>query len=173
MSSAASAGESVAPRVLVGRLGRVRRGKRTAFEDVVPEPEVGPQPDRMALTLALAHAVQGAIDRGEIRDQVGAARKLGITRARMSQLLATTLLAPQVQEAILGGAGVDSRRFTARSLRGVVRYDLWARQVAVLLADREPSKTWSPPRGRGGPPAAEVRPSGTAASQGDDTGPTS
>lgn len=47
----------------------------------------------------------------EIKHQAEAARQMGLTRARVSQLLDMTLLAPDVQERVLfaeGAAGVES-----------------------------------------------------------------
>lgn len=86
--------------VLVGKLFRVRRGRGKRFEKEPPkEPEK--RPARIALQLALAYRIQSAIEAGEIRDQAEAARLLGLTRARVSQLLDLTLLAPDIQERIL------------------------------------------------------------------------
>jgi hypothetical protein len=66
-----------------------------------PPAEPTHRPARIAVTLALAHTIQRAIDRGEFRDQAEAARRLGVTRARMTQILDITNLAPDVQEEIL------------------------------------------------------------------------
>jgi hypothetical protein len=46
--------------------------------------------------LALAHHLQGAIDRGLVADRAAIARKLGLTRARVTQLLDILLLAPDL-----------------------------------------------------------------------------
>jgi hypothetical protein len=43
-----------------------------------------------ASMLALAHQIQGAIDRGELADQAEAARRLGLTRARLTQVIDLT-----------------------------------------------------------------------------------
>src|SRR5450759_215481 len=87
-------------RVVSGALHRVRRGRWKGFS---ADPPRGPsrRPARVAVTLALAHQIQRAIDRGEIRDQAEAARRLGLTRARLTQILDLTLLAPDIQEEIL------------------------------------------------------------------------
>ena len=90
MSAAATPGTQV----VTGELHRVRRGRGKGFS-AEPPPEPTRRPARVAVTLALAHMIQRAIDRGEIRDQAEAARRLGLTRARLTQILDLTLLAPQ------------------------------------------------------------------------------
>jgi hypothetical protein len=47
--------------------------------------------------LALAHHSQGAIDRGLVADRAAVARKLGLTRVRVTQLFDLLLLAPDLQ----------------------------------------------------------------------------
>ena len=46
--------------------------------------------------LALAHKIQQAIDGGVVRDRAEVARRLGLTRARVTQLLDLALLAPDI-----------------------------------------------------------------------------
>ena len=86
--------------VVTGELHRIRRGRGQGFS-AEAQPEPARRPARVAVTLALAHTIQRAIDRGEIRDQADAARKLGVTRARLTQIMDLTLLAPDLQERIL------------------------------------------------------------------------
>jgi len=86
--------------VVAGELHRVRRGREKRFSaELASKPSR--RPARGAVTLALAHVIQRAIDRDEIRDQAEAARKLGVTRARITQILDLTLLAPDLQERLL------------------------------------------------------------------------
>jgi hypothetical protein len=61
----------------------------------------------VTIKLALAHKIQNAIDRGIVKDRAEVARKLGLTRARVTQLLDLTLLAPNIQEQILLAETVD------------------------------------------------------------------
>jgi len=61
---------------------------------VVPEPVR--RPARVAIMLALAHKIQQAIDGGVVRDRAEVARRLGLTRARVTQLLDLALLAPDI-----------------------------------------------------------------------------
>ena len=60
------------------------------------------------------------------------ARQLGITRARVTQLLDLTLLAPEIQAEILEMVAVDGREPLAeRELRPLVRCSAWDEQRRV------------------------------------------
>jgi hypothetical protein len=129
-----SADPTSAARIVTGELHRVRRGRGKGFS---AEPPPGPsrRPARVALTLALAYTIQRAIDRGEIRDQAEAARRLGVTRARITQILGLTLLAADIQEEILFPDAVGSlKRINERAMREAVRTPQWADQRSVLVA---------------------------------------
>lgn len=77
--------------------------------------------------VALAHTIQRAVDRGEIRDQAEAARRLAVTLARMTQIMDLTLLAPDLQEKVLALAGGEEP-VSERSLRTFARAAGWKRQ---------------------------------------------
>jgi len=82
--------------------------------------------------LALAHKIQNAIDRGVVRDCADVAMRLGLSRARISQLLDLTLLAPDIQEQILFAESVDGvEPMSESALREVVRLEDWAKQREV------------------------------------------
>ncbi len=49
----------------------------------------------------MAHEIECLITEGAFAKRADAARKLGVTRARISQLLDLTLLAPDLQERLL------------------------------------------------------------------------
>ena len=85
---------------------------------------------RVAQTLALAHKINGMIRAGELRDLADAARALGLTRARVTQLSALLLLAPEIQEAIFDLPLVTNRRdpVSERALRQIVAEPDWTRQ---------------------------------------------
>jgi hypothetical protein len=71
------------------------------------------QPRRVSRTarlLALAYYVERQIDAGAIKDYAEAARILGMSRARMSQVMALLGLPTRVREAILSGEMADSER---------------------------------------------------------------
>jgi len=91
------------------------------------------QPSRAALQLALAHAIERRIEAGALPAYAAAARSLGLTRARLTQLMSMLLLAPEVQEGLLLGA-LD---VSGRSLRAVVREPDWRNQLAVLARESE------------------------------------
>lgn len=123
-------------KVVVGQLHRVRRGRRKAF---VSEARQGPvaRPARVAVQLALAHQIRKAIDSGEVADQATAARQLGLTRARLTQLLGLTLLAPDIQERVLGLESMDGTEpLSERALRPVSWKTSWAEQRAGLGKSR-------------------------------------
>ena len=81
-------------------LHRVRSGKGVGFSDA---PRCAPKmrPLRVARMLALAYEMQALIERGEVRDRAELAWALGLSRARVTQLLDLLLLAPDLQEEIL------------------------------------------------------------------------
>lgn len=96
-------------RIFEGKLHRAQRGHGKTFIDGPPSPPPEPvrRPARVAVMLALAHKIQDAIDRGVVRDRAEVARRLGLTRARITQLMDLTLLAPDLQEQILLAESVD------------------------------------------------------------------
>jgi hypothetical protein len=86
------------------------------------------------VTLATAHKIRQGILAGEIKDQSEAAVRLGLTRARLSQILSLTNLAPDLQERILFLETTGVREpLRERSLRGAVRILAWGRQRAENL----------------------------------------
>ncbi len=87
---------------------------------------------KVAQQLALAHHLQAAIDRGAIADRADVARKLGLTRARVTQLLDLLLLAPDLQAAVLAMEAVDGAEPMAeRTLRAVAHAGTWMEQRAA------------------------------------------
>ena len=104
------------------------------------EPPVGRIP-RVTRLLALAHRIDGMIRSGEIRGWAEAARLVGVTRARMTQIANLLLLAPEIQEAILMlsplHSGNDS--ITERNLRAVGAHADWREQDIVWMPLRQRS----------------------------------
>jgi len=90
---------------------------------------------RVARLLALAHRIDGNIRSGEIRDWADAARLLGVTRGRMTQIANLLLLAPEIQEAILELLPVISGQdpVSERVLRGVAARVEWQSQEVPRL----------------------------------------
>ncbi len=98
------------------RLGKRRLPKRTDAGGR-PRDAAGTPPspflDTLARRLALAHYIERLIDPCELRNYAQAAAVLGITRARMSQLMDLALLPADMQERIL----VGTERAGERELR--------------------------------------------------------
>jgi hypothetical protein len=79
--------------------------------------------------LALAHKIQQAIDAGTVSDRAEVARRLGFTRARVTHLMDLTLLAPDLQERVLGLEAVDGvEPISERELRKVAHARTWDEQ---------------------------------------------
>ena len=83
---------------------------------------------RVARMLALAHYVERLVEAGELESYATAARALGLTRARLAQVMKLVLLAPKIQERILLG---DNLQTSERSLRAVVAEPEWRKQHAI------------------------------------------
>lgn len=129
------------PRVVTGTLHRVQRGHGKRF---VPEPPAGPvrRPARVAVMLALAHKIQQAIDAGKVRDRAEVARRLGFTRARITHLMDLTLLAPDLQERVLGLEAVDGvEPISERELRKIAHAGRWGEQREAFQILPDPSRS--------------------------------
>ncbi len=116
-------------RVANGRSGRKRL---EPAPDTPPEPVLTPPEriPRVARLLALAHHWRGLIRDGTVRDQTDLARLVGVSRARVSQVMRLLDLAPDIQEAVLDGR-VDGRG-AELALRKVAGEAVWAAQVSRL-----------------------------------------
>lgn len=123
-------------RVITGRICRVRRRHAVAFVEA-PAMETVPaqpveRPPRTAVLLATAHRMQEMIDRGDVDGPAELARRLGVSRARITQILDLTLLAPEIQDALLGPCrGVDRPRRVTPALHRVAD---WSSQRALWSA---------------------------------------
>jgi len=108
--------------------------------------QLGPRPPhRVALALAGAHKLQQRIDGGEFAGRMEVARALGLLRARISQLLDLTLLAPDIQEEVLGLREGDLP-ITEWDLRWVLGATLWVEQRGRWAEVKQPSKADGPTR---------------------------
>ena len=98
-------GSSPPTRTLVfkTRFHRSRRREKIALEEGPPPAPREPtsRPARIAITLALGHKIEQAILEGKLKDRADAARRLGLSRARISQICDLTLLPVAEQERIL------------------------------------------------------------------------
>ena len=109
--------------VAFGRSGRPR----------APLPVSPHRAPRVARHLALAHEIERRVHAGELDDLAFAARVFGLTRARVTQIVSLTLLAPAIQAEILSLPRISEGRdpLTERTLRPIVAEPLWERQVAL------------------------------------------
>ena len=134
MTSGAPRGQLVYDGVLSRRRGDA---KAVGF---VPEAKrkEKTRPLRVARMLALAHECEALIAAGVVADRAALAGVLGFTRARVTQLMDLTLLAPDIQEELLV-AEVDPGRdsVTERALRAVVRRADWGEQREAWRSLRE------------------------------------
>jgi hypothetical protein len=119
--------------MVTGKLHRVRKGHAKGFAETPPvAPAPVSRPARVAIMLALAHKIQQAIDSVGVRDRAEVARRLGLTRARVTQLLDLTLLAPEIQEQILFAESVDGiEPMSERAVRIATSARIWAEQRRV------------------------------------------
>jgi len=69
-----------------------------------------PKVSRLARQLALAYLVDRLVEDGTIKNLSDAARRIGICRARMTQITNLRWLPTAVQEGILGGRVVGGER---------------------------------------------------------------
>ena len=107
-----------------GRKGR--RRLRQAAEAPAPTRQPPERVPRVARLLALAHHWNGLIRDGTVRDRAELARLVGVSRARVTQVMRLLDLAPDIQEAVLDGK-VDGPG-AERALRAVAVQPVWLRQ---------------------------------------------
>ena len=109
--------------------GTLRLAPGTAPVEAAPAAPVGRVP-RLARLMALAVRFEGLLAGGEVRDYAELARLGHVTRARVTQIMNLTLLAPDIQEAILHLPPVTAGRDPLKEwqVRPVAAEPLWARQ---------------------------------------------
>ena len=99
--------------VFTARLYRARKGCRVTLSTSPPPPlpvhVPVRRPARIAIMLALAHKLQQAIDQGKVKDGAEVARRLGVSRARVAQILELALLPVGEQERMLWLEAIDGR----------------------------------------------------------------
>jgi hypothetical protein len=124
--------------VLQAPLRRVRRGLGVGFTRVVlpaslPSDEAS-RPIPLARTLALAHRLQRALDQGEVSSFYALAVRLGVSKARLSMVLALLNLAPDIQEEILFREGGRDTWVQLAKVLVIARKMSWAEQRNLWLA---------------------------------------
>ncbi len=95
-----------------------------ALRGVAPERRT----TRLERMLALAHVIEREVQTGAVENYAELANRLGITRARMTQITNLAALSPRVQERILNG----SLESNERDIRVVLRSLRWSDHEAAL-----------------------------------------
>lgn len=97
--------------VLKARFHRRQQGHGVAIRPGPPSEPREPvhRPARIAIRLALAHKIEQAIREGKLRNRAEAALRLGLSRARVSQICDLALLPVSVQEEVLFLQAVDGK----------------------------------------------------------------
>jgi hypothetical protein len=121
-----------------GNVGALtRRVAANRIVSALPEPRYSPkqpkEPKRPRVVGLLAKAVEwrGLLESGQVRSQAEIARREGITRARVTQIMALLRLAPEIQEWILTMPEVVGRpAISERALRPIAGLESLADQKA-------------------------------------------
>jgi hypothetical protein len=88
-----------------------------------------PRIPRISRLMALAIKFQDMADRGEIRDYADLARLGYVSRARVTQIMNLLLLAPDIQQEVLGlERHATDQLFRERNIRTVVAQVHWGAQ---------------------------------------------
>ena len=112
-----------------------RRSEDSTIDETPPAPSV----TKIALLLALAHHMERQLATGAIKSQNELAERMGITRARVTQIMNLTLLAPEIQEHVLLK---HDARITERHVRRLVStpaFPCQRRHWSALLAETSPA----------------------------------
>lgn len=85
---------------------------------------------RVSKMMALAIHLQELVDSGQVRDYTALAELGHVSRARITQIMDLTLLAPDVQEALLFLPKIEKGRdrINERMLRVIAAEQVWDRQ---------------------------------------------
>jgi hypothetical protein len=121
---------------VAGTIHFARRGRAKELR-VGPKPanQVPGRVPRVARLMALALKFEGLIREGAVGDQAELARLGHVTRARLTQVMNLTLLAPDIQEALLFFPPVERGRdpIVLRNLQ----------PIAMTLDWRKQRKAWA------------------------------
>jgi hypothetical protein len=122
---------------------RSRAGKQHLRPGPPPETRPIGRLPRATRLLALAHHYTALIAQGKATDYADLARQLGLTRARVTQIMHLLHLAPDLQEAVLTLPPVFTGRdpIGEKAVRRIAREPLWARQRARWQQLLPPSET--------------------------------
>lgn len=98
-----------------------------------PKPKKSSAPAKLphiTKLMALAIRLEHLLATGQVKDQAEIARTAGITRARVTQIINLTQLAPDIQEAILNLEPTTDHvpRFREREVRSIAIVPNWEKQ---------------------------------------------
>jgi hypothetical protein len=121
-----------------GNLGTLtRRVPADRVISALPEPRGKPKPPKEPKTprvvehLRMALEWQRELDAGEVETQAEIARREGIARARVTQIMALLRLAPEIQEHVPNVPDAVNRpAISERALRPIVRFEAFSDQRA-------------------------------------------
>lgn len=106
-----------------------RRANSAQSSDSSVSSNLGPpSASKAARVLALAHRIEELVETGVVDDYASVARSLGLTRARLTQVMGLTLLAPSIQEKLLLG-GLRTTERALRPVHALAHWDEQARQI--------------------------------------------
>ena len=95
-------------------------------KEAPPAPVKDPVP-RIARLLALAHKWEGMVRRGEVKDYAEIARRMGLSRARVTQICGLVFLSPRLQQQLLLG----EQHVPQRRMRRATKFLTWLEQERV------------------------------------------
>jgi len=125
-----------------------QRAPKVAQQESSRHNEWGDVP-RVAPLLALAHKWNALVQHGDVQDYAAIARANGMTKGRVTQICHLGLLAPDIQEALLGSDEIPTTN-SERGLRPIAAFTSWTEQREAWRNRR--SLTTTPPGGRSLPP---------------------
>ena len=118
---------------------RVPRGSQQGANQPRDQPTSPGRTPRVSRLLALAIRFQDMLARGEVQDFADLARLGYVTRARITQIMDLTLLAPDIQEEILflprTTAGRDPLK--EKAVRAIAAVHHWHRQRKMWASIRD------------------------------------
>jgi hypothetical protein len=133
-----SASEIEADVEIILPLSRRRRTDgdcKAARADAGDKSPTRPTIPRISRLMALAIKFQEMVDHGEVADYADLARLGYVTRARLTQIMNLTLLAPEIQEAILFPTEMPQGRSVGeRAWRTLTAEPNWKRQRELAAA---------------------------------------
>lgn len=94
------------------------------------KPPKAPQTPKVVKLLRTAQEWRRQLDAGEVENQAAIARREGITRARVTQVIGLLRLAPEIQEQILNlPKSVERTPITERALRPLANIERSDKQI--------------------------------------------